>query len=70
MNVYVLPHRHHWEVRSTHSTSQGRVRYQRCACGEWQVTLAREADPSDLNDLNDLNDMATPVVRVPAERSP
>lgn len=46
MTVSPLPHRHQWEVRSAHRTSEGRVRYQRCACGEWQVTITPEADVS------------------------
>jgi hypothetical protein len=30
---------HHWRVRSTHSTSEGTVRYETCACGRWRVSL-------------------------------
>ena len=30
---------HSWKTRSTHATSEGRVHYQRCACGRWRVTL-------------------------------
>jgi hypothetical protein len=56
MNVFPLPHRHHWEVRSTHRTSQGRVRYQRCACGEWQVTVIDRTDPTE---------QGTPIGRIP-----
>ena len=52
MSVSPLPHRHHWEVRSTHPTSEGRVCYQRCICGEWQVTVIADTD---------LTGMATPV---------
>jgi len=31
---------HSWRTMSTHPTSEGRVCYQRCACGRWRVTLA------------------------------
>jgi hypothetical protein len=57
MSVSPLPHRHHWEVRSTHLTSEGRVRYQRCICGQWQVVVVPDVDPAG---------GATPVGRVPA----
>jgi len=57
MSVSPMPHRHHWEVRSTHPTSEGRVRYQRCVCGEWQVVVVPAGDPAD---------GAFPVGRVPA----
>jgi len=55
MTVSPLPHRHHWEVRSAHLTSLGWVRYQQCVCGEWQVSVVREAD---------LTELAIPVCRV------
>jgi hypothetical protein len=29
--------RHHWHSSSSHSTSEGRVHYQRCACGAHRV---------------------------------
>jgi hypothetical protein len=34
-----LVQRHHWRTVSSHSTSVGKVRYQRCACGRWRVDL-------------------------------
>lgn len=36
-------HAHAWLTRSSHHTLDGFVRYQRCECGRWQVTLAAEA---------------------------
>jgi hypothetical protein len=57
MSVSPLPHRHHWEVRSTHPTSEGRVRYLRCICGEWQVVVVPAVDRTD---------GATPVGRIPS----
>ncbi|WP_201294770.1 MULTISPECIES: hypothetical protein [unclassified Nocardiopsis] len=34
-------HEHHWATESDHTTSEGVVAYQRCACGQRRVTLAR-----------------------------
>lgn len=31
---------HFWGTASRHSTSDGVVSYQRCACGQWRVMLA------------------------------
>lgn len=28
---------HHWVTNSEHSTSEGRISYQSCACGRWRV---------------------------------
>ncbi|MFD6097334.1 hypothetical protein ACFVWN_14140 [Nocardiopsis flavescens] len=33
-------HEHHWTTESAHSTSEGLVSYQHCACGRRRVTLA------------------------------
>jgi hypothetical protein len=33
---------HHWETTSSHVTSEGWVRYQRCLCGETRVLLNSE----------------------------
>lgn len=33
---------HHWETVSSHVTSQGWVRYQRCLCGATRVLLGAE----------------------------
>ncbi|WP_200863193.1 hypothetical protein [Rhodococcus ruber] len=30
-------HSHHWTEVSRHPTSEGVVRYQRCACGRWRL---------------------------------
>lgn len=30
---------HFWRTTSRHSTSDGVVSYQRCACGKWRITL-------------------------------
>ncbi|MFJ9553321.1 hypothetical protein ACIRPH_05870 [Nocardiopsis sp. NPDC101807] len=32
-------HEHLWSTESDHTTSEGVVSYQRCACGERRVTL-------------------------------
>ncbi|MGH3357847.1 MAG: hypothetical protein ACRDO7_03525 [Nocardioidaceae bacterium] len=31
---------HFWRTASRHSTSDGMVSYQRCACGTWRITLS------------------------------
>lgn len=61
MNVTPLPHRHAWEVMSTHPTSQGRLRYEHCACGQWQITMADEVD---------VRELATPASRRTARPAP
>jgi hypothetical protein len=33
---------HRWETTSSHVTSEGWVRYQRCACGSTRVLLGAE----------------------------
>jgi hypothetical protein len=33
-------HHHRWHTLSTHDTSEGRVSYQSCACGRWQIVLS------------------------------
>ena len=33
---------HRWETTSSHVTSEGWVRYQRCACGSARVLLGAE----------------------------
>ena len=33
---------HRWETTSSHVTSEGWVRYQRCACGSTRVLLGTE----------------------------
>lgn len=30
-------HTHHWTTASEHPTSEGRIVYQSCACGDWRV---------------------------------
>jgi hypothetical protein len=30
-------HDHHWTPKSRHRTSEGAVRYEQCACGQWRV---------------------------------
>jgi hypothetical protein len=30
-------HDHQWVPRSRHRTSEGAVRYERCACGQWRI---------------------------------
>ncbi|WP_203898494.1 hypothetical protein [Virgisporangium aliadipatigenens] len=38
MNSYISSsHRHDWQTRSRHRTSDGTVRYDRCRCGVWLV---------------------------------
>lgn len=32
-------HEHHWTTESAHTTSEGLVTYQHCACGRRRVTL-------------------------------
>jgi hypothetical protein len=32
--------RHFWRTRSTHTTSEGLVTYQSCACGRWRIVTA------------------------------
>ena len=34
------PEVHFWRTASRHSTSEGVVSYQRCACGRWRVTVS------------------------------
>jgi len=31
---------HSWRTRSTHTTSEGLVTYQSCACGRWRILTA------------------------------
>jgi hypothetical protein len=35
--------RHTWQTVSTHRTSEGRLRYQTCPCGRWQLTVEQAA---------------------------
>ncbi|NYE72422.1 hypothetical protein BKA15_003751 [Microlunatus parietis] len=38
------PHRHDWQTRSCHRTSQGLLSYEHCGgCGRWRVHLNRTA---------------------------
>jgi hypothetical protein len=43
--VVMVPrvHAHAWQLRSSHHTLEGLVRYQRCECGQWRITLATES---------------------------
>jgi hypothetical protein len=39
---------HRWTTVSSHHTSEGPVRYQRCGCGAWRVLAAgADARPSE-----------------------
>ncbi len=42
---------HFWKTISSHPTSEGRVHYQRCACGRWRVT--REAQIQESNHIRE-----------------
>ncbi len=44
-----------------HPTSQGWVRYQRCVCGEWQVSVISGADRTE---------QVTPVSRIRTSSTP
>jgi hypothetical protein len=45
MPVDNTPHEHIWVTRSSHTTSDGLLRYQGCACGCWQIVIAPTAEP-------------------------
>jgi hypothetical protein len=35
-------HDHDWATSSEHSTSEGRIIYQSCACGRWRVLRSHD----------------------------
>ncbi|MDR6317377.1 hypothetical protein [Actinoplanes couchii] len=41
-------HRHTWYTRSGHLTSEGRVRYEHCACGHWRIAVDRLVPAADV----------------------
>ncbi|MFI9529974.1 hypothetical protein [Micromonospora rosaria] len=41
-------HQHASRTTSTHRTSEGRVHYQRCACGRWRILLTTAGETRPL----------------------
>ena len=59
---------HRYSTISAHTTSEGRIAYQRCACGMWRIErFPRFGDPITQASIGRRQRQVEPVVDAPVE---